>query len=490
VQTLILKIKWDGFMDHYGFVSLLPSFVAIVLAIMTRQVFLSLIAGIFIGYFVLNNWAFFPAVNDTIEGVVNVFAQSSSTKTILFAFLIGGIITLIQASGGVKGFIYILTVKTKAIKSRKAVMLMAYIIGVCLFIESTITCLVSGTVSRPLADKYKISREKLSFICDSSSAPACSLIPLNAWGATLLALIAVQISTGIIGGNSVEILLHSVFYNFYSMVALIAVPFYIFTSKDFGPMRKAEIRALEEGKVIRDGAVPLTSSEATDIERIKGVKPNMLNMLLPIIVLVVMMPISLYITGDGNMFKGSGSTSVLWSMLASLCFTGIFYISQRIMGLHEFMGYIYKGCGAMVPVASILIFAFAIGTVSTKVGTGQYLASLVEGRIAGGFGPAIIFIFGAITAFSTGTSWGTFAIMMPISINMAVAMDANLYACIGAVISGGVMGDHCSPISDTTIVASMATASDHIDHVRTQLPYAVLNGLIAFVLFIIAGFYF
>ena len=178
-------------MEHFGIVSLLPSFIAIFLAIMTRQVFLSLIAGIFIGYFVMNNWAFFPAVNDTIEGVVNVFAQGSSTKTILFAFLIGAVITLIQASGGVKGFIYVLTVKTKTIRSRRAVMLMAYIIGVCLFIESTITCLVSGTVSRPLADKYRISREKLSFICDSSSAPACSLIPLNAWGATLLALISV-----------------------------------------------------------------------------------------------------------------------------------------------------------------------------------------------------------------------------------------------------------------------------------------------------------
>ena len=272
------------------------------------------------------------------------------------------------------------------------------------------------------------------------------------------------------------------------MVTLGAVLFYVLTDKDFGPMRKAEKRAIEEGKVLRDGAVPLTASDATDIERIKGVRPNMLNMLLPIIVLVAMMPISLLITGGGNIFQGSGSTSVLWSMLASLGFTGVFYISRRVMGLHEFMGYVYKGCGAMIPVASILIFAFAIGTVSTKIGTGQYLASLVEGRISGGFGPAIIFLFAAITAFSTGTSWGTFAIMMPIAVNMAVAMDANLYACIGAVISGGVMGDHCSPISDTTIVASMATASDHIDHVRTQMPYAVLNGLIAFVLFIVAGF--
>jgi tetracycline resistance efflux pump len=477
-------------MEHFGILSLFPSCAAIFLAIMTRQVFLSLIAGIFIGYLIMNNWAIFPAIGDTINGVVNVFASSSSTKTIMFAFLIGAVITLIQASGGVNGFIYILTRKAKLIKSRRAVMLMAYLIGVCLFIESTITCLVSGTVSRPLADKYKISREKLSFICDSSSAPACSLIPLNAWGATLLALIAVQISTGIIQGNPVEILIRSLGYNFYSIIALIAVPFYIFTSKDFGPMKKAEKRALVEGKVLRDGAVPLASCEATDVERIKGVKPNMLNMVLPIIILVAMMPISLYITGDGNIFKGSGSTAVLWSMLASLSFTGVFYISRKVMGLHEFMGYVYKGCGAMVPVASILIFAFAIGTVSTKVGTGQYLASLVEGKISGGFGPAIIFIFSAITAFSTGTSWGTFAIMLPISVNMAVAMDANLYACIGAVISGGVMGDHCSPISDTTIVASMATASDHIDHVRTQMPYAVLNGIIATVFFIIAGFYF
>ncbi|MCY6960673.1 Na+/H+ antiporter NhaC family protein [Clostridium brassicae] len=475
-------------MADYGIYSLLPPIIAIILAIVTKQVLISLFAGVFIGKLVLSGWAFFPALNDSMQSVIDVFQSQSNTKTIVFSFLVGAIITLIQVSGGVEGFVHFLTEKNKLIKNRKSAMLLTYFIGLVVFIESSINILTSGTVSRPVTDKYKVSREKLAFLCDSTCAPVCGIVPFNAWGATLMGLVGLQVTNGIISGNPTQIYFKSIPFNFYSIITLIAVPIYILSGKDWGPMKKAELRAQNEGKLMRDGATPLVSKEASEITTKEGVKPNMWNMILPLLVLILMIPIGLYITGKGVIYNGSGSTSVFWAVSASIVFSGILYISQKIMNLNEFIGYVYNGMGAMVSVILLLVFAFMIGTVSSDLHTGTYMANLVAGKINGGFGPAMVFIMSALIAFATGTSWGTFAIMMPISVQMGVAIDANIFACIGAVVSGALMGDHCSPISDTTILASMASASDHIDHVKTQLPYALLNGGIATALYIVVGF--
>lgn len=473
---------------EYGILSIVPPLIAIILAVRSKQVFISLFAGIFAAELIMTGWSPTGALNNSLNGIISVFAEGWMTKTIIFSFLVGAIITLIQASGGVAGFIDYLTDKTKTVKSKRGAMLLAYIIGIVVFIESSITILVSGVVARPLTDKYKVSREKLAYICDSTSAPVCALIPLNGWGATLIGLLGVQVSAGVISGNPVQILMKSLPFQFYSIIAVLSVIYYIWTDKDWGPMKKAEERARTTGEVLREGAIPLVSTEATDVPVKEGVEPKKINMILPLIVLIGMMPIGLYITGEGNMMNGSGSTSVFWAVLTSLAFSGVFYISKKIMNLNEYMSYFYKGIGGMVPVASLLIFAFAIGNSISALGTGEYMASLVAGRISGALGPAIIFILGCIMAFSTGTSWGTFAILMPIAMQMGVAMDANIYACAGAVVSGAIMGDHCSPISDTTILASMASASDHIDHVKTQVPYALVSAAIAFVLYIVVGF--
>ncbi|GAA0178752.1 Na+/H+ antiporter NhaC family protein [Clostridium sediminicola] len=473
---------------EFGLVSLLPPILAIILAIVTKQVFLSLFAGIFLGEILLHGWALFPALNASLGRIIDVFAEGWVTKTVLFSLLVGGVITLVQASGGVDGFVDYLTEKTKLVKNEKAAQLLAFIIGIVVFIESSITILTSGTVARPLTDKYKVSREKLAYIIDSTSAPICSLIPLNAWGATLMGLIAVQVSNGVIEGNPTTLLIKSIPFNFYSIIAVLAVAYYIFTGKDWGPMKTAEERVKTTGKLMKEGAVPVVDVEATQIPTKDGVQPKASNMILPIAVLIACMPIFLLITGEGNLLNGSGSTSVFWSVLVSLTFSAIYYRAQNIMKLEEFMGYVYKGIGSMIPVVTILIFSIAIGNVVSDVGTGSFMASLVEGRINGGYGPAIIFVMGCLIAFSTGTSWGTFALMMPIAIQMAVAMDANVLVSIGAVISGAIMGDHCSPISDTTIISSMAAATDHIEHVKTQIPYALANSVVTLVLFLIAGF--
>ena len=474
---------------EYGIWSVLPPIIAILLAIRTKQVFISLFAGVFTAELIISGFRPVIALNTSLNGIIEVFSEAWITKTIIFSFLVGAIITLIQASGGVEGFIHYLTIKTKTIKNKRGAMMLAYILGIVIFVESSITILVSGVVARPLTDKYNVSRENLAYICDSTSAPVCALIPLNGWGATLLGIIGIQVTAGVISGNPVEILIKSLPYQFYSMITIISVFFYIWTGKHWGPMKKAEDRASKEGKLMRDGATPLVSSETTEVKTKDGVTPHMANMLLPLLVLILMIPFSLYITGNGNMMAGSGSTSVFWAVLASLVFSGILYISKKIFTLNEYMHHFYKGVGGMVPVASLLIFAFAIGNSINTLGTGQYLANIVAGKVDGGFGPAIVFIISSIIAFSTGTSWGTFAIMIPIALQMSVAIDANIFAAIGAVISGAIMGDHCSPISDTTILSSMASASDHIDHVETQLPYALLNGLITTVLFLVVGFW-
>ncbi|MCY6959088.1 Na+/H+ antiporter NhaC family protein [Clostridium brassicae] len=473
---------------EFGLASMFPPILAIILAVITRQVFLSLFAGIFVGELLLKGWALFPAFNASLERVVSVFAEGWVTKTIMFSLLVGSIIALIQVSGGVEGFVDYLTEKNKIIKNKKAAQFLAFFIGIVVFIESSITILTSGTVARPLTDKFKVSREKLAYICDSTSAPVCSLIPLNAWGATLMGLIAVQISKGVITGNATSILIKSIPFNFYSIIAVLAVPFYILTGKDWGPMKAAEERVMKTGKLMRDGAMPVVNLEATEIPTKEGVKPNAKNMLLPLAVLIFMMPIGLYITGKGSIFNGSGSSSVFWAVLASLVFSAIYYRAQNIMKLNEFMEHVYTGIGSMMPVVIILICSIAIGNVIGDLGTGEYMANLVRGNIDGSYGPALIFVMGCIIAFSTGTSWGTFALMMPIGIQMAVAMDANLYVTVGAVISGAIMGDHCSPISDTTIISSMAAATDHIDHVKTQVPYALANAAVALVLYLVVGF--
>lgn len=213
----------------------------------------------------------------------------------------------------------------------------------------------------------------------------------------------------------------------------------------------------------------------------------MLYMVLPILVLILMMPIGLYYSGDGDMLKGSGSTSVFYSVIVTIFFSYFLYIFTGAMNHKKFFESFYEGINSMVPIVLILVFAFAIGVVIKELDTGNYIASVASGAINPIFIPMIIFIISGIIAFSTGTSWGTFSIMMPIAITVAASVDVNIILAVAAVISGGIFGDHCSPISDTTIISSMAAGCNHIDHVNTQLPYALLGGFIAAILFLIAG---
>ena len=473
---------------EYGFLSILPPLLAVILAIITKETLISLLSGVILGNFILKHGSFIPSLKKTLDDLL--VQINGNTSVVVFSFLVGAIIILIQVSGGVRGFVIFLTEKSKLVKNRKHALFLTVFLGIAMFFESSINILVSGTVTRPLTDKYKVSREELAYVCDSVAAPVCGIVPFNGWGATLMALIGVQVTAGVISGNPASLLIKSIPFNFYSILSFISICFYIITNKHWGPMKKAVIRAKTTGKLLADGAVPLIDEEGHHSAILHGVKPCLWNMLIPLLVVVGMIPVGLYITGHGDMLAGSGSTSVYWAVVASLVVTAIYYILiKRIISGKIYIQYLYKGIGSMVPMIVLLLLGFMIGSIGSELGTGKYLASLIEGSLHGAYGPAIIFILSAFIAFSTGTSWGTFALMLPIGLQMAVAIDANISVTIGAVISGALMGDHCSPISDTTILASMATASDHIDHVKTQLPYALLNGFFATILYLIAGYF-
>jgi Na+/H+ antiporter NhaC len=359
--------------------------------------------------------------------------------------------------------------------------------------------LTVGSIFRPIFDRLKIPREKLAYIADSISAPTCILIPLNAWGAYIMGLLFAQ---GVENPLGTMIIAYPL--NFYPILAMIIVVLIIFTQKDIGPMKKAEIRAREEGKVIRDGATPMISTDIISMEKVENAAAKAKNMIIPIGTMVAMMPIGLVFTGWSEvenisqfpfwkqlflaLGQGSGSTAVLWAVLSSILVGGLMYRVQGIFKLPDIINLVFKGIGGLIPLALLMMLAFAIGKVCRDLGTGIYVAEVTQSWLSHKMVPAIVFLVAGFIAFSTGTSWGTFAIMIPIGLQMAQIMDANIYLTIAAALGGGVFGDHSSPISDTTIISSMASASDHIDHVKTQLPYALIAGAGTTILYLVIGF--
>ncbi|MEA3490845.1 MAG: Na+/H+ antiporter NhaC family protein [Campylobacterota bacterium] len=454
---------------EYGILSLAIPLLTIILAITTKDVVISLFGGVFVGELVLHGYHPGDAFFATFDGLIALFAEGWITKTLIFMLLVGSIIRILGDSGAIERFVTYLGTKSSSIDSPRGAMLLAYSIGILIFIESSITSLVAGTVAKPLCDKNGVSREKLAYICDSTSAPICSLIPLNGWGALLLGLILTAIESSVIEGDALSLLIASIPFNFYAIFTLIIVLIVILFDLDIGPISSAKAVAYLK-----------------DLERHPG-QSSLWQMLLPIIIMVLSVPIILYITGKGDILSGSGSTSVYYAVIITLFFLYLYYIPAKIMRHKAYFESLYQGMGDMIPVVMILILALLIGRVIGDLGTAAYLAHILEGNFPVILLPLLIFVISSITAFSTGTSWGTFSIMMPIALALGAMMDLNLPLVIAAVISGGIFGDHASPISDTTIISSMASGCDHIEHVRTQIPYALIGGILASFAFLIAG---
>ena len=454
---------------EYGIISLAIPLLTIILAIITKDVIISLFGGIFAGELVLHAYHPGMAFIAVFDGIVTLFSEGWITKTVIFMLLVGSIIKILNDSGAVERFVNYLGKEAAHFDSPRGAMLLAYFIGVIIFIESSITSMVAGTVSKPLCDKNGVPREKLAYICDSTSAPVCSLIPLNGWGALLLGLILAAVESHVIEGDAVSLLIASIPYNFYAIFTLIIVLFVIYFNMDIGPMGSAK-------------PVPYL----VEAQKHPG-KSSLWQMLLPLIVMVLSVPAILYYTGHGDIFKGSGSTSVYYAVIITLFFQYFYYIPSKIMKHKEYFHSLYQGMGEMIPVTMILVLALFIGKVIQDLGTAAYLANILQGNFPVVLLPMLIFLVSSVTAFSTGTSWGTFSIMIPIALALGAMMHLDLPLVIAAVVSGGIFGDHSSPISDTTIISSMASGCDHIAHVRTQIPYALIGGALSAIAFLIAG---
>ena len=469
-------------MSDPGWFSVLPPVLAIVLAIWSKQVILSLFAGIWMGFTILSGFNPLVGLTAGLDGVVAVFGDAGEAKVLIFTLLIGSLIATIEHSGGVRGFVHYLESR-RWVHTGKRAQFLAWVTGLVIFVESNITLLVAGSVSRPLFDRYRVSREKLAYLIDATSAPVCVMIPLNAWGAVIIGLIG---TTGV--DNPLEVFIASIPYNLYAIAAIILGGVVIWKNLNLGPMKAAEERT-QRGELLWPDAMPLVDTSAEQAppdERPEDV-PSALFMVVPIVTMIAMMPVGLYVTGDGNLIEGSGSTSILWAVSAAILVSWIMLLVWGDTSVNELMLVFMKGAGNLLPIATILLLALALGDVAVLLGTGPFVAGVAGATVPHVLLAPLIFVVSAFIAFSVGSSWGTFAIMIPIAIPIATTLGLPVPLLLGAAISGAIFGDHSSPISDTTVVASMASATDHIDHVRTQLPYALLAAAVAATGFLLLG---
>jgi len=489
---------------EYGFLSVIPPIIAIILALRTKQVYIALLFGIWFSWLIIKGWNPLEGTLAMIEGMVDVFQDKGSTRTIMFSALVGALLIFIQFSRGIEGFINIINKRLVKLESKKSgysrvmVQILATLTGLLLFVETSISSLTVGTLYRPIFDKLGIPREKLAYIADSSSAPSSILIPFNAWGAFIMGLLLTQ---GI--EKPFSLMMSSIWYNFYPWLAIIILFIVIFTKKDFGPMKKAEKRTKETGLLMNEGSKPMVSDEITSYPPKEGIQAKAYNMIVPLLVMVCMMPINLAYTGwsavkestsfldhlQQAMGEGSGSSSVLYAVITSLLVAMVMYFIQGIMKPKEAVNLTLKGISELMPLALLMLLAFAIGNACKELETGIYVANATKDWLSPELLPAVVFIISSFIAFSTGTSWGTFAIMLAISVPMSNIHGADITIVVAATLGGGIFGDHCSPISDTSIISSMASASDHIDHVKTQLPYALVGGAITVLMYLIIGFW-
>jgi Na+/H+ antiporter NhaC len=459
---------------HLGALSLLPASVAIVLAFTTRNTVFSLAAACLVGV---------VAMGEGLLGLPNLLKNALGTTSfswiLLLELFIGVLIAFFQRTGAIRNFGAFVERRRM---SRVRVQLVAWVMGMFVFFSDYFSPLFVGATMRGLTDRYQVSREKLAYIADSTSAPVSVLVPVTGW-AVFIAGLLIGMGPVVDAEGAMLAFAYSIPYNFYAWLAVLAVgAFCIKALPEFGPMRRAEQRALA-GKVLRDGAEPLMGEELTDITPYEGVRTHLaLNFFLPVAMVIGI--------GIGS-FVLVKSALTMEAFMAAAVTAGLI---MRVQGIPfaDIMRTATAGMKGVMPAIIILAFAYALNDLSKALGTAAYIVELTEAWLSPALLPALTFLIAGTIAFSTGTSWGTFAIMMPIAVPLAFSFSGNeldvvVYATIGAVAGGGVFGDHCSPLSDTSILASTGAASDHIDHIKTQMPYAVCVAALTLLLYLGLG---
>lgn len=453
--------------------TLLPATVAITFVLWRKEVVGALILAVFTSEYLLGiqaaNYSPFHGFIQSIERVISVFTDAGNARILMFSMLIGAVLAFMRFSGGVNATVQKMVNSGLASNARRTG-LMTFITGVVVFIESNLSVLTAGIVSRGLFDKFNMSRERLAYIIDSTSAPICILILLNGWGAFVLGIIAPYQTEQ----SAVSILLATVPLNVYAISTLLVVFYTVWTGKVYGPLATSELAAKSSLVATKHREVEIHCGRAKD-------------MLVPLAVIVFGMIGFMFWTGEGDIMAGSGSASVLYATIAALLVAFLMLLSQPRFSHRQLVNEGFKGVAEILPLVAILLLSIALGASVKELGTGVFISGLVADYLPLFLVPAVIFVAGAFASFTTGTSWGTFALLVPIAMPIAINLDLPPSLVLAAVLGGGVFGDHCSPVSDTTAVSSLAAGCDILDHVRTQLPYALFCGAITIVAYIVMG---
>lgn len=443
--------------------TLLPPIIAISIAIWRKNALLALLAGLLLCHLMIENWQPINGTLASLHQLIGVFGSIGNVYIISFSLLIGALVKLMNESGAVNGFIAHLS-ELNLVKSRRQASLLPTIIGTSIFTDTNLSMFTAGMASQKLFDKHNLSRARLAYLLDSTCAPVSILFLINGWGAYILGLLS-----DFNFDDPVGILIGTVGYNFYALIAVALAYYTAYTGKVYGPMKVAESR--------------VNSSTEHEIEQIAPARV----MWVPLLSLLAITLGFLWITGEGDIRRGSGSFSVFWAITISIfMLTGmIFY--YKLMSSKQIIHAFITGLKYMIPPVSILVVSFAFGDAIKLLGTGVYVSQLMNVEVPLFLMAPILFIAAALMAFATGTSWGTWAILVPIAMPIAIETGLPLHFILASVLGGGIFGDHASPISDTTIVASIASGCDHFEHVKTQLPYALFGAIISLVLYTLVG---
>lgn len=477
-----------------SFWSLLPAIIAIALALITKEVYSSLFIGIVVGGLLYSGFSFTGTIEHVfVDGMIAQLSDSWNVGILIFLVVLGSMVMLMNRAGGSAAFgkWAVEHVKTKA-----GAQIATILLGILIFIDDYFNCLTVGSVMRPLTDKHKISREKLAYLIDATAAPVCIIAPISSWAAAV---------TGFVdGANGLTLFVRAIPYNFYALLTITMMLTLTLADFDYGPMKKIERDSLKELKERAGGKEPNASmAGATDQPHPPvSAKGKVIHLVLPIVALIICCVIGMIYTGGffaGESFidafsNSDASVGLVYGSVAALLITQIFFMATRVLNFTECMNTISEGFKSMVPAILILTFAWTLKSMTDSLGAADYVAGLVQNVAGNGafmnFLPAIVFAVGAFLAFATGTSWGTFGILIPIVVNV-FSGDMNnelMIIAISACMAGAVCGDHCSPISDTTIMASAGAQCNHIGHVSTQLPYAITAAIVSMVAYIFAGF--
>ncbi|WP_165045659.1 MULTISPECIES: Na+/H+ antiporter NhaC family protein [unclassified Adlercreutzia] len=461
--------------------ALVPALVAIVLALATKEVYVSLFVGILMGALLVAG--FNPVA--TLDAIINdgmIPAVADNAGIFIFLVMLGMMVALVNKAGGAAAF-----GKWAAahVTSRVGTQFASFVLGVLIFVDDYFNCLTVGSVMRPLTDSKNVSRAKLAFIIDATAAPICMIAPVSSWAA------AVSGVASDLNVNGIELFINAIPFNFYSLLMIVFVVGLIFLNFDYGPMAKAELEAYKNGNL---GALD-------DEPAVENSKASLWDMLVPILVLIIccvggMLYVGGFFGGDaaGDVIGAFGNTDAFvalpWGSLIAVVFTFLYFLARRLLTLRESSESFVSGFNAMVPAILVLTFAVSLKNMTGLLGADVFVAGLMEGAAPGLFNllPAVIFLVAVFLGFSTGTSWGTFGILIPIVMPIFASDPTLLIIGISACLAGAVAGDHCSPISDTTVMASAGANMLHVDHVSTQLPYVITMAVVSFVMFVIAGF--